>query len=124
MQTDRDLLRPDVLNELAVGETTLRAVDRSRKRDEVQTWFDGQITEAYQKWVEVGKPTDRRSRPALRIDARTEALAREVYNRLRASAMHLGVGISLDGPHRIGEDKWRVAFSAQDKRRRASKQRG
>jgi hypothetical protein len=89
----------------------------------VQTYFDNLVTEAYNKWVEAGKPSARRERPALRVDAPTKDLAQEVYNRLRASAVHLEVGISLDPIHRLAEDKWRVAFSAQDKRRRSPRGR-
>jgi hypothetical protein len=119
MQTERDShLSPETLGALATGETTLRAVDRARKRDEVQTYFDNLVTEAYQKWVEAGKPTIRRERPALRVDAPSRELAQEVWKRLRASAVHLNVGISLDPVHRLAEDKWRVAFSAQDMRPR------
>lgn len=124
MQTERDShISPETLAALATGETTLRSVDRTRKRDEVQTYFDNLVTEAYQKWVEAGKPTARRERPAMRVDAGSEDVAREAYNRLRASAVHLNVGISLDPIHRLAEDKWRVAFSAQDRRPRASKAR-
>jgi hypothetical protein len=123
MQTKRDLLSPDDLSALATGETTLRSVDRSRERDAIQRYFDALITEAYDKWVEAGKPTARRDRPALRVDSPTEDLAHAVYKRLRASAAHLDVGISLDGPHRLGENRWRVAFSAQDKRPRSPKGR-
>lgn len=125
MQTERDqLLSPGMLDDLATGETTLRAVDRSRRRDEVQMYFDRLVTEAYQKWVDAGKPASRRERPALRVDAPSEDVAGEVFNRLRASAMHLNVGISLDPIHRLAENKWRVAFSAQDKRKRSPKDRG
>lgn len=116
-------LTPDALDHLATGETTLRAVDRSRPRDAVQTYFDGLVTEAYQKWVEARKPAARRERPAMRVDAPSEALAREVFNRLRASAAHLNVGISLDPIYRIAENKWRVTFSAQDKLVRARRTR-
>jgi hypothetical protein len=114
-------LTPESLEELALGETTLRQVDRSRERDEVQSYFDNLVTEAYDKWVTAGRPTVRRERPALRVDCPSEDTARAVFNRLRASAVHLNVGISLDQPSRLAEDKWRVAFSAQDKRRRAAK---
>jgi hypothetical protein len=124
MQTERDSrLSIGDLEDLATGETTLRAVDRSRDRDEVQRYFDRLVTEAYQKWVEANKPSVRRERPALRVDAPTEDVAEEVRNRLRASAMHLDVGISLDPIHRVGEGRWRVAFSAQDKRKRSPKKR-
>lgn len=122
MQTEREShLSPETLGALATGETTLRAVDRGRPRDEVQTYFDNLVTEAYQKWVEAGKPSIRRERPALRVDAQSEDVATEVRNRLRASAVHLDVGISLDPIHRLAEDRWRVAFSVQDKRKRSPK---
>lgn len=116
-----NILSVESLRTLATGETTLRAVDRSRPRDEVQTYFDNLVTEAYHKWVVAGKPRSRRERPALRIDAPSEDVARECWNRLRASAVHLGVGISLDPVNRLAEDKWRVAFSAQAKRPRTTK---
>jgi hypothetical protein len=121
MQTDRDRLTPDDLTMLATGETTLRAVERPHKRDEVQTYFDGLVTEAYKKWTDAGKPSVRRERPALRVDARTEEQAKEVWARLRNSAVYLNVGISLDPIHRIGEGRWRVTFSSQDKRKRTPK---
>lgn len=124
MQTEREThLSPDDLSLLAIGETALRAVDRSRQRDDVQQYFDNLVTEAYRKWVEAGKPTARRERPATRVDAPSQAVAREVYNKLRASAVYLNVGISVDQVHRIAEDKWRVAFSAQDKRSRSRSSR-
>lgn len=126
MQTnssDSSPLSLDDLACLATGETTLRAVERTRPRDAVQSHFDGLVTEAYNKWKEAGKPSARRDRPALRVDAPSEEMAKEVLARLRASAVHLNVGISIDPIHRLAEDKWRVAFSAQDKRRRASKAR-
>jgi hypothetical protein len=121
MQTERERLSPEDLTTLATGETTLRAVERPNKRDEVQTYFDGLVTEAYKKWTDAGKPSARRERPAMRVDARTQEMAEEVWRRLRASAVYLNVGISLDPIHRIGEGKWRVTFSAQDKRKRSPK---
>jgi hypothetical protein len=121
-QTEREgMLSPEDLEGLGVGETTLRAVERARPRDSVQQYFDNLVTDAYNRWLEAGKPSDRRARPALRVDCGTEDLAREVYNKLRASAVHLNVGISIDPVARIAENKWRVAFSAQDKRKRSSK---
>jgi hypothetical protein len=126
MQTNRsdsNQLSPDDLSCLATGETTLRAVDRARPRDAVQAHFDGLVTEAYKKWTDAGKPAARRERPALRVDAPTREMAEEVWAKLRASAVHLNVGISLDPIQRIAENKWRVAFSAQDKRKRTPKAR-
>lgn len=114
-------LSADDLAALALGESVLRAVDRSRPRNEVQTYFDNLVTDAYQKWIAAGKPSARRSRPALRVDAPSEDIARSVWNRLRTSAVHLGVGISLDPISRIAENKWRVVFSAQDKRNRTAR---
>lgn len=120
-ELDHPSLSAEDLSTLAIGETTLRPVDRSRPRDEVQTYFDNLVTAAYDKWVKAGRPSARRDRPALRVDVPTRDLAQDVWNRLRASAVHLGVGISLDPVSRLSEDKWRVAFSAQDKRRRSAR---